>query len=70
MLTIPALTILSKFDILYRMIKLITYLIIRLTEFRDYLIDRSIPKSQTPQQWSAGFKKWQNEQRKYGTKRK
>lgn len=70
MLIIPALTILSKFDILYRMIKLITYLINRLTEFRDYLIDRSIPKSQTPQQWAAGYKKWQNEQRKYGTKRK
>ena len=51
------------------MIKLITYLINRLTEFRDYLIDRSIPKSQTPQQWAAGYKKWQNEQRKYGTKR-
>ena len=47
MLTIPALTILSKFDILYRMIKLITYLINRLTEFREYLIERSIPKSQT-----------------------
>ena len=34
------------------MIKLITYLINRLTEFRDYLIDKSIPKSQTPQQWA------------------
>lgn len=65
MLIIPALTILSKFDILYRMIRLITYLINRLTEFRDYLIERSIPKSQTPQQWAAGYKKWQNEQRKY-----
>ena len=65
MLIIPALTILSKFDILYRMIRLITYLINRLTEFRDYLIDRSIPKSQTPQQWAAGYKKWQKEHRKY-----
>ena len=65
MLTIPALTILSKFDILNKMIKLITYLINRLTEFREYLIERSIPKSQTPQQWAAGYKKWQREQRKY-----
>ncbi len=65
MLIIPALTILSKFDILYRMIKLITYLINRLTEFREYLIERSIPKSQTPQQWADGYKKWQSEQRKY-----
>jgi len=47
------------------MIKLITYLINRLTEFREYLIERSIPKSQTPQQWAAGYKKWQSEQRKY-----
>ena len=52
------------------MIKLITYLINRLTEFRDYLIDRSMMKSQTLQQWAAGYKKWQNEQMKYGTKRK
>lgn len=65
MLTIPALTILSKFDILYRMIKLITYLINRLTEFRNYLIERSIPKSQTPQQWAAGYKKWHNDRGKY-----
>ena len=65
MLTIPALTILSKFDILNKMIKLITYLINRLTEFREYLIKRSIPKSQTPQQWADGYKKWQSEQRKY-----
>lgn len=64
MLTIPALTILNKFDILARMINYITYLINKLTQFREYLIQRSIPRGQTAQQWADGYKKWQREQRK------
>ena len=64
MLTIPALTILKKFDILARMINYITYLINKLTQFREYLIQRSIPRGQTAQQWAAGYKKWKREQRK------
>lgn len=65
MLTIPALTILNKFDILARMINYITYLINKLTQFREYLIQRSIPRGQTAQQWAAGYKKWHNDRGKY-----
>ncbi len=46
------------------MIRFITYLIDRLTQYRDYLIDKSIPKSQTAKQWAAGYEKWQRTQRK------
>ena len=46
------------------MTNFITYLINRLTQFREYLIERSIPKGQTAQQWADGYKKWQQTQKK------
>ena len=46
------------------MINFITYLINRLTQIREYLIERSIPKGQTAQQWADGYKKWQQTQKK------
>ena len=52
------------------MIKITTFIINKLTRFREYLIKKSIPNSQTPQQWASGYLKWKKQQkRKYGTKK-
>jgi len=48
----------------------LSYIINKLTRFREYLIKKSIPNSQTPQEWASGYLKWQQQQkRKYGTKK-
>ena len=46
------------------MINFITYLINRLTQFREYLIESSIHKGLKAQQWADGYKKWQQTQKK------
>ena len=39
----------------------LSYIINKLTRFREYLIKKSIPNSQTPQEWASGYLKWQQQ---------
>ena len=61
------------------MIRIITYLINKLTQYREYLIDKSIPKRMSAKEWAKGYQEWLEKhmpkpvptvKRKYGTKRK
>ena len=62
MLTIPALTIQRKFDILaYMMIRILTNMIELMNRYRDYLIEKSIPKKVSAKQWADGYKKYLKE---------
>ena len=60
------------------MIRIITYLINKLTQYREYLIDKSFPRRVNAQEWAKGYEDWMKRhmpkpvptiRRKYGTKR-
>ena len=39
-------------------IRLLNYTIKQLTRYKEYLINQSIPKKVTAEEWAKGYKKW------------